>query len=630
MSLFPRIATVILALLLVEVGAAFQVPANKVRRTGAISGAVTDGSTGRGIGGVVVSLSGVEATVGTVTDSLGRFAFVQLPPGQQYVLTATKSGYVPGGLARRNSNALPAPFSLDEGEWIADANVVMLLPGSISGTILDELGEPIVDISVRVLTRIPIAGTTHWATGTVARTDDRGFYRIGGLLPGSYIVNVPSAQGSVPVGTSQASILGFSAATAMTKPLPATAAVEVEKSLLLVGRYATPPPGKRLAYPMMFYPAARTLAEAVPVELRASEERRGIDLVLNPVTSVRVTGRVIGPADAVAGLVVRLLHRGAEAIGVGGEAATALVDADGAFMFIGVPAGQYVLDARTSFSELNIASPAALPATPGFVQQQYSEFLPWLADTLNGSFRTRYSSTDGYVARVPLTVGSTDVSDVVAPLRQGGTLRGRIVRDDGAPLPKLVSARVEPATGNPDLGGAMPEPTRTPETFVIRGLLTGEYFLRVSAGNLRVKSIGAPTGDFTNRPFEADVGLEINDVVVTLTEKAASVSGVVRDHRGTTLRNGAVIIFPVARTQWQHFGIRPPGIRSVAFFGSRGYRLEGLPAGEYFVIALDHSMRDAWQEPQFFAKAAPLAARVTLSWGGTAVQDLVLQQVTLR
>jgi len=57
---------------------------------------------------------------------------------------------------------------------------------------------------------------------------------------------------------------------------------------------------------------------------------------------------------------------------------------NGTFTLVGVPSGRYVLDVRTGFSELNVASTAALPATPGLVSEQHGEFLPWLPDLLMG------------------------------------------------------------------------------------------------------------------------------------------------------------------------------------------------------------------------------------------------------
>ena len=127
---------------------------------------------------------------------------------------------------------------------------------------------PVVNIPVRVLTRLPIAGTTQWATGPLARTDDRGFYRISGLWPGTYIVNVPSVQSTVPPSTSHGAVLGLSPAAAALRTLPDVAGLETDGTWLVIGQYAVPPAGTRQAYPALFYPSTPTIADAARLTSR--------------------------------------------------------------------------------------------------------------------------------------------------------------------------------------------------------------------------------------------------------------------------------------------------------------------------------------------------------------------------
>ena len=206
---------------------------------------------------------------------------------------------------------------------------------------------------------------------------------------------------------------------------------------------------------------------------------------------------MLGPSEAVSNLVVRLLIEGGETMGAGSEQATALVGTDGRFTMVGVPAGRYVLDARTQFSEINFDGTAHLPATPGFVSQESMDFLSWLPNgDVGAMFRSRHLRVaDAYAARVPMVVGTDDIRDVVLTSRARCEYHGRIVRDDGAPLPANVTIGIEPANGDPALGtpGLFRQAAGRPEhEFRIAGLYRGDYFLRVTAGNLRVKSIAAP------------------------------------------------------------------------------------------------------------------------------------------
>ncbi len=609
--------------------------------SGAISGVVTEETTGRALAGVVVSLQDARVTVSrrTITDSKGRFVFRGLPASEGYLIDASRPGYAAGGLSRLYALILSASsrIPLAEGEWIPDVKVIMLRLGSISGTVVDEHGEPIVSVPVRAISRIPVAGTTRWAAGPAATTDDRGVYRIAGLRPGAYVVAVPSVQSVVPLSTPPATVAGLSPAKDLLDggQIPRIAGVEVDGSWLIVGQYAPPPPisGRLQAYPSLFYPNARSLTDAARVILANGEERRNIDFSLQPGPTVQISGRIIGPSDVVSGLVVRLLPQGAEDFGNASEQATSLVGPDGAFTLVGVPAGGYTLLARTSFSYLSSGGGIALPATPGMVSD-----LPTYGNTVStpagASFVNRLTrGHEAYFARVEVTVGSQNVSNLDVELQRGAAITGRIVREDGMRLPATLSVWVEPATGDPALGGSAShrDVGRDPAGgFSIKGLQRGEYLLRVFAGGgFLVKSIAAD-GDYTSRPFDATPGSDITNVIVTLTDRVPTLSGAVRDREGGVVKQGAVIVFPVDREQWTRFGLDPPRIKAVTYLGSRGYQVPRLPAGEYYAIAVESQMRDAWHDPRFFSAAAPLATRVILSWGASSAQDLTIQRVTLK
>jgi len=55
--------------------------------------------------------------------------------------------------------------------------------------------------------------------------------------------------------------------------------------------------------------------------------------------------------------------------------------------------------------------------------------------------------------------------------------------------------------------------------------------------------------------------------------------------------------------------------------------LDHLPAGDYFVIAIDPGHRLDWLESGFFAAAAPRATRVSVAWGETKSTSLSIATV---
>ncbi len=611
--------------------------------TGAISGVVSDASTKRPLSGVVVSLTGGGVSRRTISDSKGRFVFRALPAYDRYSIEASKPGYVAGGLATRYLFAGLTRLPLADGEWIPDANFVMERLGAISGSVVDEAGEPVVNIPVRVLTRIPVAGTTRLASGPAARTDDRGVYRVAGLASGSYIVAVQSVQSVLPPSTSSATAAGLSPMMISlgNRQVPQSSGLDVGDSWLVIGQYATPPApinGQLRVYPPIFFANAPSIANATAVHIANGEEKRSIDFSVQPVRASQLSGRVTGPPEVLAGLVVRLLPEGTETLLTAGfEQATSLVRSDGTFTMVGVPPGRYTLEARTTVSGMSfsghVLAPQVLTPTPGLVSMEAvtASFVTVESTVGSASFGTRYTTGhEAYAGSLAVTVGASDVSNLVVPMTRGVKISGRVIREDGAPLPDRLSVGVEPANGDPVLAGPPSDRTvaRNPAgTFSIQGLKAGAYFLRVFPG--LVKSITAD-GDYTNRPFDTTSGSDITDIVITITDKPATLSGVVRDRQGTATREGAVILFPAERELWTRFGVDPPRIRVGTYFGTRGYQMTLLPAGEYYVIAVEPSHRNAWHDPRFFAAAAPLATRVTLAWGTPAVQDLTIRQVVIK
>lgn len=117
---------------------------------------------------------------------------------------------------------------------------------------------------------------------------------------------------------------------------------------------------------------------------------------------------------------------------------------------------------------------------------------------------------------------------------------------------------------------------------------------------------------------------------MTMTDRGIRLSGFVRDRQGEVVSSATVIVFPVDTTLWTRFGFDPPRIKSVACFAGRGYEVIGLAKGAYYVVAVDHTQADGWQNPEFFRAARPLSTRVSLEWGDARRQDLTLSTVTTK
>jgi len=406
----------------------------------------------------------------------------------------------------------------------------------------------------------------------------------------------------------------------------------------VVGRYTVPPPptpdGQRTAYPITFYPNVASPADATPVDLRLSEDRSGIDFQLQPVRTARVSGIAQGPPEAVGNLLLRLIPVGLEELGQGSEAATTVTLPDGRFTFLDVPSGSYVLDARHTLLELTYTAmnevSTALPAPVAFSARSASSYRVRAAPPGVEYSSLRDAADVSYWGQLRVDLSERDVDDLVLPLHRPATLSGRIVwAPDAKPSSNSLLPVLEPADGRRSLGAlsTLFSPRDNPSTFTIEGLMAGEYFLRIGIGGATVESIIWEGQDYTDRPFDASLGRDFTGVVMTLTSASSSISGVVSDGTATLTSGAAVIAFPVEPERWSNYGFNPTRLTSVLTTSDGRYRVDGLPVGEYYLLAVPASQERAWLDPAFLAGHAARASRVRVNRSDAKVPDFALSLV---
>jgi len=656
-------------------------PALPATGTGAVSGVVTDGATGRPIPGAVAALrtSGGTAPLARITkqmtDALGRFVFRDLPPAS-YTLAVSRLGFVDGAYGQAVMLGPAGTIVLKDGQWFDQADVRLWKPGAISGRVLDEHNDPVVGTFVRVLAQQMIGGQLKLLAGPAAKTDDRGAYRIARLPPGRYIVTVPSVQSTVPESLPseriaqpssspgadlERQLMGFN----LARPQVSGALDLDPANRLVIGNFMTPPVaanGRLLAYPSTFFPGATSAAGATPIELRLAEDRQGADIVIQPVPAVRVSGRVSGPGDQLAGIVLRMMPAGLEELAIGSEAATTIAGPDGRFTFLNVPSGQYTIDARKATSELTFdaGSGTPLPPPPGAQDMGMQSGNIVGGPPGSGVINKGGSTPDLYFTRTAITVGSSDLANVVVSLQRSVSLSGRMVFEGtaraimldsqggaagvssggtpalaaAAPPATLPIVYAEPADADMSLGiirsGRSEADATAGDLFSMDGLRSGQYVLRVpqvqNVGRYAVKSIVVAGQDVTNKPIDASAGRSISDVIITFTDQFTTVSGFVQGDE-TRMSQAAVIAFPVERDQWSRYGLTPVRIMAAPMSATTGYQLRGLPAGDYYLVAVGLDQITAWQDPKFLERAAGVATRVRLDFNLPQVVDLKLARI---
>ncbi len=601
-------------------------PPEPIRADAVISGTVIDGVTKQPIADAIVQIGwptradypeSPNYATSQFTDAKGRFVFTDLPARPGYAIKAMKSGYFDNAFGSPDVEGAGYPIiALADGDWMSSANITLWPPASISGFVTDERGEPLIDVFVRVLSKVRIGAADRWAVGTPVLTDDRGMYRVGLLYPGTYAVMVPSVQVSAPA-----------TATAVVDPM-----VDVDSATRLVVKgYPVPPPpiaGRAFTYPITFA-GGTSLAQATSVALKAGEDRTGVDIRLEPVPASRVAGVVAGPPDVRANLALRLLADGLDDLGLGSEVATTLTGPDGTFVFANVPAGHYTVEAPTGLNEYTLRGMTVfytprLPNSSGLKGGNIGALtgVPGIGFTGSGS-------SAKWWARVPIVVGARDASDIVVTLQPTIRISGRMIGEaaPGLPEPSAAPRVVQlQSTAGAARQGAPSSRSATGGEFAIEGLVPGSYLFYSEDPLWMIKSVVANGRDCTVTPIELSSGGDVSDVVVTFTNAAPTLAGAVSSDSGPAV-SASVLVFPVEQQQWTNYGLRPVRIRTTGTGTNGAFHFRGLPAGDYYVVAAPASRLSTWMEPGFLQRAAAVATRVTISWGQVTNVSLRLTDV---
>ena len=332
---------------------------------------------------------------------------------------------------------------------------------------------------------------------------------------------------------------------------------------------------------------------------------------------------VIGPPDTVGGVAVRLIRPGAQEGMWGGSSPGTVTDATGRFTFIGVPAGDYVLRAVVH------PLPAATPVASAPTRAGSSIVTSTIVD-----FDTPLSSDqpDSW-AIVPLSVGDADLIEVNLTLRAGVRVRGRFDFDGSIETPaaeQLSQIRVflDAADGRaPERlrGSYRPRCSKRPVRHAEcsrRRLLSPDG--RPAKGVVAEKR-GRRRARRIRLPLELE-SVDLGNVVITLTDRPASLSGTIEVGSATSRDSVAVVLFPTDPKAWIDTGASPRRLRRRSMAPSGAYEMSDLLAGEYYVAATTEEAIEDFPDPALLEQLAGVASRVIVGTGERAVQHLRLQE----
>lgn len=302
-----------------------------------------------------------------------------------------------------------------------------------------------------------------------------------------------------------------------------------------------------LRYVPTFYPGVVFLGEATRVLVTPGAEPQKIVIKLKIVRPANVKGLLETPDDRllISGMVIMSPVMGEALASIPSDDAELMPD--GSFMFRNVPPGLYQIRARAEIDVQDVA--------------------------LFATYRIR--------------VEGRDVSNIRMALRPGASVSGKVIHDarntPRPPTPTGLRVRA-PLIDGSNFGDALTGDVQSDATFRVRGLIAGTHYVSVEGLTPPwiVKQILWRGKDITDIPVHVESREEIDSVRITLTDVASEITGTVRDGRARPVADALIAVIPVAAQFWtrtsRRFGLTVSD-------ASGKYRLRGLPAGEYRIVA---------------------------------------------
>ena len=596
---------------------------------GSIAGVVVEDGTNRPVRRARVSARAPEMRNEAVaySDDDGRFVLPRLTPGP-YTVVVTKPAYLSGyhgGTRPGRGPGVPVP--LKEGQNLTGITVPIARGGVISGVVMDQFGQPYSGGRIRLMQVQRRDGERalvgSGGSGSMM-TDDRGVYRIYGLMPGTYAVGVVPA---VPSGQETRSLSESEMRAALMELSQKAAQAPAATTTAEGGRVilpappgpapVAPPSGRALGLATVYYPGTVIDTDAVTFTVNAGQEVSGIDFTLMFVPTARIDGVVVMPDGQPAG---RSQVQITSTIGGATNNATVRIQPDGKFQAIGVAPGRYTVIARLTEARPGLPSMPPVGGTPPTPPPAMPQQAPG---------PTLFAVQD-------LQVNGEDITGLSMTLAPTSTISGRVAFEGGAAssLPEGATIRVSVDVFGPARPSASTRFVTVDRSgvFSIPSVVPGLYRMSASVQTNAPSPTAAPTmswmvrsavmggRDVFEQGFEVVPGRDHDDAVITLTDKVPELTGTITDASGNPVAGLQMLLFPTDRGAWStsHRRMRGP----VRTQPDGTYRFVGVRPGEYHLAVVTELEPGDWGDPVFMEQVAAASVKLVFADGEKKVQSL--------
>jgi hypothetical protein len=425
----------------------------------------------------------------------------------------------------------------------------------ISGQVADDAGEPILDATVAAWRiEFPQPGIRWLQLIKEVRTDDRGAYRLHGLMPGQYQIAASRRPQSADLLTP-------------AQELDARLAAE---------RAGVVHPG----------PGLPTFSDVITAGAAAGGETAGMNLTVVRPRYVRVSGTILDAASrpVLAGRVeIRPVHIGA---GTSGRYYSQVATQAGRFTFTNVPAAEYRVSAAFSRSdsrpEQSVMGMTESATASIDVREDISGFIVQ-ATPPNMLFVSGRVFIDGAPADAPMRLRlfavAAGIPSVAAPF-MGEGFPGQTVNVD--------------KTGN------------------FRAITGAGFFVLLrSTDSGSLKSVTADGVDVTDG-FELKQAITVD---VHLASQVSVLEGIVQPSDGVIAGDCDVVVFAAEPTHWRTPLSRR--VVTVRCDDKGKFRVTGLPTGQYLAAISADFDRRMWADPDRLERLRAFATPFTVTEGAT-------------
>jgi hypothetical protein len=584
--------------------------------TATIAGTVVDDEAQpRPVRRAIVTLSGAGLVPnrGAITDDDGHFSLMNLPAGR-FTLTVMRASFITSAYGAKRPGRPGTAIAIGDGEHVTGIMVRMWRGAAIGGSVRDESGKPLPNLSV---TATPARASA--ATGLLtlsnngAMTDDRGEFRLFGLEPGTYVISVtPSTGAGAPlVAPSEADIDAILAAAQRRSSVSPSASQPPAASIPATT-------AKPFDYAPVYFPGTVSLADARRITLAAGQEMTGVDFSLQRVLTTVVEGTVTRPDGspaAGANIQITPVTAGGLFASDAPRSITATSGPDGTFRVRQLTPGDYAIVAKAPLTPPPPAAPGG-QAGPTFVSPGNSAPSLW--------------------AQADISVAGNDLSSISLRLEPGATIVGKVVFE-GASAPPSNPGSVQLWLRPPGLPTRPGAPINTPAyrqpvfsradgTFEIGNILPGPYQLTATINGAENSGWWARSAMMGERDLLDGQTLITRDaagsaLIVTFSDRHTELSGALQTAGGAPVSDVFVIAYAADRKLW---GIAARRVRAVRPDADGRYSIKDLPPGDYLISAVTDVDQDEWQDPAFLEKLLGASVKITIADGEKKVQDLRL------